>query len=126
MALVASYYFSSDGPATTPTSPDQQLADVTTALVGGVPNVPVSQVGPTIFPISLKDEFSAALDEVEAEIATDGVVDAKKTLGDEGDFTTPFSFDVKFNATGGVTGIRMPNQAADWTVAKARDFIAPL
>lgn len=126
MALVETYYFSSDGPATVPTSSDVQIATVTTATVGGVAGVPVSQVGPTVFPVALKDEFSAALDEIEADTPADGTVDTKKTLGDEGDFTTPFSFDVKIDATGAPTGIRMPNQTADWTIAKARDFISIL
>lgn len=118
MALVRSYYFSSEGSNTTPTSSDVSQATITTTNAG----LPVASVSIMQFPLGLKDEFITALDRAEAEDASDGEVTGEYTLGDEGDFTDPFTFGVERDASGAITGIKMPS-ISSWSLAKARDFV---
>jgi len=113
VAQIDSFKFSSDGTAT--------AADVQTASINY--GTGVVSVGSTSMPLALVDEFRVALDAAEAEDASDGEVSGSKILGDEGDYSAPFTVSIVVDASGALTGIRMPNQTTDWTTAKARDFV---
>lgn len=104
---------------------DPEDAEQTCTLNTTDPLAPKLTIGSTSIPVTLEDEFTAALDAVDAEDATDGVDPDALRIGRT--TSDPKVLGVEFvddGAGGIIRYVKPPNQTVRWSMSKARDFAA--